>query len=106
MDRVDQGLENAHLAGNAIVLLPAGNDGVGIVGSFGVEAPVTLPVLLIRPTDAIAGRIAPYRRVALALLAQDRDSTAAIAAASRVLKPPNWRRVAIGSNLEVFERGE
>ena len=98
--------EAAHLAGNAIVLLPAGNDGVGIVGSFGVEAPVTLPVLLIRPTDAIAGRIAPYRRVALALLAQDRDSTAAIAAASRVLKPPNWRRVAIGSNLEVFERGE
>jgi hypothetical protein len=98
--------EAAQQAGDAIVLLPAGNDGVGIVGAFGIEAPPTLPILLIRPTDPIADRIAPYRHVALALLAQDRDSTAAIVTAHAALAPPNWRPVAIGSNLEVYERGE
>jgi Dolichyl-phosphate-mannose-protein mannosyltransferase len=98
--------EAARLAGDAIVLLPAGNDGVGIVGAFGIEAPSTLPILLIHPTDPIAGRLAPYHRVALAVLPQDRDSTVGIAAARAALVPPNWRRVAIRSNLEVYERGE
>jgi hypothetical protein len=96
--------EAARLAGDAVVLLPRGNDGVGIVGAFGIEAPPALPVLLIRPTDSIAGRIAPYHRVALALLAQDRDSTAAVALLRATFVPPNWRRVAIGFNLEVYER--
>jgi hypothetical protein len=98
--------EAARLAGTAVVLLPAGNDGVGIVGAFGIEAPPTLPVLLIRPADPIADRIAPYQRVALAPLAVDRESTAAVAAARGVLVPPTWRRITIGSNLEVYQRGE
>jgi hypothetical protein len=97
--------EAVRLAGGAVVLLPAGNDGVGIVGAFGIEAPETLPILLIRPTDSIADRVAPYRRVALAVLPQDRDSIASIAAARAALVAPNWRLVAIGSNLEVYERG-
>jgi hypothetical protein len=97
--------EAARMAGDAIVLVPAGNDGVGTVGSFGIEAPSGLPMLLIRPHDALPG-MAPFRRVALALVAQDQDGRAAIATARRVLSPPNWRRVAIGSNLEVFERGD
>jgi hypothetical protein len=97
--------EAVRLAGGAVVLLPAGNDGVGIVGAFGIEAPETLPILLIRPTDSIADRVAPYRRVALAVLPQDRDSIASIAAARAALVAPNWRLVTIGSNLEVYERG-
>jgi hypothetical protein len=96
----------AHLPPSTIVLLPAGNDGVGIVGAFGIAAPGTQPLLLIRPGDPIAGRIAPYRRIALATLTQDRDSTEAVAAARAVLTPPNWHRVAIGSNLEVFQQGD
>ena len=98
--------EAARLAGDAVVLVPAGNDGVGIVGAFGIEAPPALPILLIRPGDPISDRVAPYHRVGLALLAEDRDSTAAIAAARDIFTQPNWRRVAIGSNLEVYERGE
>ena len=96
--------EAARLAGDGIVLLPRGNDGVGIVGAFGIEAPPTLPILLLRPTDPIADRIAPYHRVVLALLPQDRDSTATIPLVRAALSPPNWRRVAIGSNVEVYER--
>jgi hypothetical protein len=98
--------EAARLAGDAVVLVPAGNDGVGIVGAFGIEAPPELPILLIRPGDPISDRVARYRRVGLALLAEDRDSTAAIAAARNIFTRPNWRRVGIGFNFEVFERGE
>jgi hypothetical protein len=94
------------LAGEVTVLLPGGNDGVGIVGAFGVEVSPTRQLLLIRATDPIAERLVPYDRVALAVLAQDRDSVAAIAAVRLLLAPPNWRRVAIGPNLEVYERGE
>ena len=94
----------ARLTGDGIVVLPRGNDGVGIVGAFGIEAPPSLPILLIRPADPIADRIAAYRRVALALMAQDSESTATIAALHAALSLPNWRRVAIGSNLEVYER--
>ena len=39
----------ATLSPNTIVLVPAGNDGVGIVGAFGIEAPPTLSLLLIHP---------------------------------------------------------
>jgi hypothetical protein len=96
----------ARLAGAAVVLVPAGNDGVGIIGAFGIEAPPALPILLIRPDDPISDRVAPYNRVGLALLAQDRDSTAAIAAARNIFTQPHWRRVENGSNFEVYERGE
>lgn len=98
--------EAARLVGDVVVLLPAGNDGVGIVGAFGIEARPDCRILLIHPNDPIADRIAPYPRVALALLAQDRDSTASIAALHAILIPPNWRLVAIGSNLEVYQRGD
>jgi hypothetical protein len=96
--------EAGRLIGDGIVLLPRGNDGVGIVGAFAIEGPPALPILLFRPTDPIADRIHPYRRVVLALLPQDRDSIATIAGLHAVLSPPNWRRVAIGSDAEVYER--
>jgi hypothetical protein len=96
----------ANLGSDPIVLVPAGNDGVGIVGAFGIEAPPALLLLLIRPGDPIASRLAPYHRIALASLNQDRDSTEAVAASRAVLTQPTWHRVAIGSNLEVYERAD
>jgi hypothetical protein len=96
--------EAAHAAGAEVVLLPRGNDGVGIVGAFGIEAPAALPILLIRPTDAIAVRLAPYHRIAVAMVAQDHDSIAAIGALHAALIPPHWRRVAVEPNLEIYER--
>ena len=98
--------EADRLARDAVVLLPRGNDGVGIVGAFGIEAPADLKLLLISPDDPIDDRIAPYRRVALAVLAQDRDSIASIAALHRALGLPNWRLVANGFNLEVYQRAD
>ena len=92
------------LAGGATVLLPRGNDGIGIVGTFGIEAPPALPILLIRPSDAVALRIAPYHRVAIATLTQDRESTEAVSRLLAALAAPHWRLVASGSNLEVYER--
>ena len=89
-----------------VVLLPRGNDGVGIVGAFGIEAPPALSLLLIRPGDPITARISPHRRVALAALAQDSDSIAAIADARAALARAGWRRVADRSNLEVYERAD
>jgi hypothetical protein len=96
----------AALGAGTIVLVPAGNDGVGIVGAFAIEAPPTMPLLLIHPTDPIADRLTPYHRIALATLTQDRDSTEAVAAAQATLTEPKWHRVAITSNVEVFERGD
>jgi hypothetical protein len=99
-------VEAADLVGDGIVLLPHGNDGVGIVGAFGIESPPLLPLLLVRPDDLIAERIAPYRRVVLMLLGRDRDSTATLPVLRAAVAAPNWRPVAIGSNVEVYERSE
>jgi len=98
--------EAARLAAGTTVLVPRGNDGVGIVGAFGIEAPASLPLLVISPGDAIADRLAPYHRVAVAVLAQDRDSIATLARVRSALAPPNWHPVASGSSLEIYERSE
>jgi hypothetical protein len=89
---------------NAIALIPAGNDGVGIVGAFGIEAPPALKVHLVRPSDPPFPIPADADRVILALLAQDRDSTAALPALRASVAGPNWRLIAKGANLEVYER--
>ena len=96
--------EAAGLAGGGIVLLPRGNDGVGIPGAFGIEAPPALPLLLVRPGDPVAERIVSWRRVVVVTRAQDRDSAATLPLLRAALGPPNWRRVAIGSNVEVYQR--
>jgi hypothetical protein len=96
--------EAASLAGDGVVLLPRGNDGVGIPGAFGIEAPPALPLLLIRPGDPVAEKIAPWRRAVVVTVAQDRDSTATLPVLRAALSATDWRRVAIGSRVEVYER--
>jgi hypothetical protein len=94
--------EAAALVGDGVVLLPRGNDGVGIVGAFGIEAPPALPVLLVRPDEAL--RLASWHRVVLVRMSQDRDSRATVAMLERVLAGPNWRPVADGRVVSVYER--
>ena len=96
--------EAARYADNALVLLPAGNDGVGIVGAFAIESAPNLPLLLVHPNDPPVSVPSRYRRVILGLLAQDHDSLATLAVLHASVSGPNWRRVAIGSNLEVYEK--
>ena len=98
--------EAAALVRDGIVLLPRGNDGVGVVGAFAIESPPDLPLLLIRAEDTpeqILARIQPRRRVVLALLEQDAASRAASEAMVRALTAPGWRRVARAPNVAVYE---
>lgn len=99
--------DGVSLADGVVALVPLGNDGVGIVGAFGIEAPPALPLLVVRPADTAADlrpRITPYRRVVLALLGQDRDSTATLPAMRQAVAGPGWRRIAAGSTTEAYER--
>lgn len=92
---------------DGVVLLPRGNDGVGVVGAFAIESPPALPLLLVRADDTperILARIGPWHRVVLALLDQDASSHAASEAMRLALTAPGWREVARGSNVAVYER--
>ena len=51
----------AALVGDGVVLLPRGNDGVGIVGAFAVEAPPTLRLLVIGRDVSLAQIRARFR---------------------------------------------
>ena len=70
----------AALAGpGGIIVLPRGNDGVGIVGPFLAELPDSARVLLVSETDTpltLRARLPPGPAV-LALLDEDRASRAA-----------------------------
>jgi hypothetical protein len=110
-----QTMQPAHAAAHAaaalvqdgVVLLPRGNDGVGVVGAFAIEAPPALPLLLIpalASPEQIRARIRPWHRVVLALLEQDAASRAASAVMLRTLKEPGWREVAHEANVAVYVR--
>ncbi len=92
-----------HLADDTIVLLPRGNDGVGIVGAFAREMPPDTPLLLIE-AGTVRARIAKFHRVALAAMEQDDSSRSAVAEARLALAGPCWRQVAGGAHLSVHER--
>ena len=57
----------AALAGDGVVLLPHGNDGVGIVGAFAIEAPPGIRLMVIRRDESsaqIGARVRLFARVA------------------------------------------
>ncbi len=95
----------ASLAGqDGVVLLPRGNDGVGVVGPFLAEAPGWLRVQVV--DDAAAGRIGELMvsRVVLVLAAPDAHSRAEVPALRAAFTAPCWRPVGIGVNVAEFER--
>jgi hypothetical protein len=97
----------AGLVGDGIVLLPRGNDGVGIVGAFAIESPPTLRLLIVtRDTSPARIRALARRfpRVVLALLGQDADSRATLSNMRQAFADPCWRKAGEGFNVLVFER--
>ncbi len=97
----------AALAKDGVVLVPRGNDGAGIVGAFGTEAPLALPLLIVGPDETLArirARTAPFRRVVLALLTQDATSQATVPAMRAAFATPDWREAGIGLNVVAYER--
>jgi 4-amino-4-deoxy-L-arabinose transferase-like glycosyltransferase len=93
---------------DALVLIPRGNDGVGIVGAFASETPSGTELLVVDSDelpDHIRHRVAGAQRVVLALLEQDktsRDTAHAMLAAfgSR----PCWLRIGVGFNVLAYAR--
>jgi hypothetical protein len=89
------------------VLLPHGNDGVGIVGAFAIESPATLRLLIVtRDTSPARIRALARRfpRVVLALLGQDADSRATLSNMRQAFADPCWRKAGEGFNVLAFER--
>jgi Dolichyl-phosphate-mannose-protein mannosyltransferase len=97
----------AALVGDGVVLLPHGNDGVGIVGAFAIEAPPTLRLLVVGK-DASAAQIRAraerFDRVVLSLLGQDADSRATLPVMREAVADPCWRQVGEGFDVLAFER--
>ncbi|HEY2616188.1 MAG TPA: hypothetical protein VGI78_02515, partial [Acetobacteraceae bacterium] len=97
----------ARLVGDGVVLLPYGNDGVGIVGAFAIEAPPTLRLLVIgrdaSPAE-VRARASSYPRVVLALLGQDAASRATLPVMRHAFTDPCWRPAGEGFNALAFNR--
>ena len=88
-------------------MLPRGNDGVGIIGAFAVEAPPTLRLLVIGPDASptqIRARASGYSRATLALIGQDESSRATLSVMQRAFADPCWRAAGEGFNVLAFDR--
>lgn len=87
--------------GRGVVLVPRGNDGVGVAGVFLLAAPAALRVMVVeKPPPEI-----PALRVVLALLELDRESRATSAALRAAFAvDPCWRLAAEAANLRAFDR--
>jgi Dolichyl-phosphate-mannose-protein mannosyltransferase len=97
----------ASLAQDGVVLLPHGNDGVGIVGAFAIEAPPALRLLVVGRDEApeeIRARANHFPRVVLALLGQDADSRATLPAMRAAFADACWRNAGEGFNVLAFDR--
>ena len=98
----------AALAGSrGLVLLPRGNDGVGVVGPFLAESPDWLHVVLVRrgtPVRQIVATASAYPRVVLALLGVDADSRAVMPAMRAAFADACWHPAGAGFNSVAFER--
>ena len=91
-----------------VVLVPHGNDGVGVVLAFASEAPDWLPMLVVGsndPASRIRIRAGAYRRVVLALLGQDGSSRATVQSMQAAFaRQPCWRWAASGFNVVAYDR--
>ncbi len=95
------------LAQDGVVLLPRGNDGVGIVGAFAIESAPALRLLVIprdEPPAQIRAHAEHYPRVVLALLDQDADSHATLSHMREAFAEPCWRVAGEGFNVLAFDR--
>jgi hypothetical protein len=87
-----------------VILLPRGNDGVGIVGAFIATAPDDLRVMIVDRDTKAASLHATAPHFAMALLDRDADSHATLAALlAGFADDPCWRALPGGFNLIVFQ---
>lgn len=97
----------APFARGGVVLVPRGNDGVGIVGALAVEAPLSMRLLVIGPDATQAqmrARAFGFPRVVLAMLGQDAASRATLPRMRQAFTGPCWHAVGEGFNVLAFDR--
>jgi hypothetical protein len=97
----------ASLVDDGVVLLPRGNDGVGIVGAFAIESPSAERLLVIDQNESpaeIRAYASRYPRVVLALLGQDGASRATLPVMRLAFADPCWRAVGQEFNVLALER--
>jgi hypothetical protein len=98
----------AALAGRGgLVLLPRGNDGVGVVGPFLAESPDWLRVLIVRQEmtpHGLATMAKVYPRVVLALIGVDDKSRAVLPVMRAAFANSCWRQAGSGVNVVAFDR--
>ena len=98
----------AALVQDGVVLLPRGNDGVGVVGAFLNEAPTSLRVAIVEAADPAATlrtRAGDARRVVLALIGVDASSRETVnALRAAFADQPCWRRAGEGFNVIAYDR--
>jgi hypothetical protein len=97
----------AVLADNGIVLVPRGNDGVGIVGAFANEAPRAMRILVVGPESTpaeIRASVAQFSPVLLALLGQDASSRATLPLMRAAFDSACWRPAGERVNVVAYYR--
>jgi hypothetical protein len=83
------------LGPQALLLVPRGNDGVGIVVATLREAPPDQPMLLLRDGTPLPPSVEPYRRLVI-LGITDRDGARQVEAALAALRAdPAWREAPV-----------
>jgi 4-amino-4-deoxy-L-arabinose transferase-like glycosyltransferase len=99
----------AALAGpDGLVIVPRGNDGVGVVGAVLQSAPDWLHLLVVpadTPAEQIRAKAAGAPTVVLALLGLDADSRATLPAMAAAFEgQPCWRPTTHDALVSAFER--
>lgn len=98
----------ASLAQGGVVLLPRGNDGVGVVGAFVNEAPPSLLLSIAEATDSattLRARAGDAHRVVLALIGVDAASRATVTAMRAAFAGSAcWREAGSGVNVLGYDR--
>ena len=93
---------------NTLVLVPYGNDGVGVLGAFVNESPDDLHILAIHPGTppaAIRSAAASAGRVVLVLLGLDEDSRAVLGVMQSAFEQaPCYTRDGTGFDVIAFDR--
>jgi Dolichyl-phosphate-mannose-protein mannosyltransferase len=92
---------------DALVLLPRGNDGVGIPAAFLQSVPPTLRMRIMTPDvdpASIRASAVPEPRVAVARLALDTDSRTTVPALLAAFDDRCWREVSRSTVLVVWQR--
>ncbi|HQU11383.1 MAG TPA: hypothetical protein PLV07_07345, partial [Acidiphilium sp.] len=94
----------ARLPAGTLVVLPFGNDGVGVPGPFVAAAPAAMRILVARTAGpAVLAASLPYPRIAIARIEADGASRALVPRLDALFKAaPCWHSVPAGPLLAVF----